>query len=126
MTHQHLVDAELRLGRHRGVLAGLAALIAGNPLHEGLHGQYMRALYLGGRRATATWRATWTNGRGGTRASFTPPPYAFPRPQRRVPTRMAYARRTGPGGEMSKTGGRPPPHRGGTSWPYRFPWSCCF
>ncbi|MEU3353834.1 AfsR/SARP family transcriptional regulator [Streptomyces sp. NPDC037389] len=53
VTLEHLVDAELRLGRHREVLAELAALTAGNPLHEGLHGQYMRALYLGGRRAQA-------------------------------------------------------------------------
>ncbi|MEU1778866.1 AfsR/SARP family transcriptional regulator [Streptomyces abikoensis] len=53
VTLEYLVDAELRLGMYREVLAELAALTVENPLHEGLHGQYMRALYLGGRRAQA-------------------------------------------------------------------------
>jgi DNA-binding SARP family transcriptional activator len=50
---EYLVDAELRLGMHREVLAELAALTVENPLHEGLHTQYMRALHLSGRRAQA-------------------------------------------------------------------------
>ena len=50
---EYLLDAELRLGRHREVLTKLAALTVENPLHEGLHAQYMRALHLSGRRAQA-------------------------------------------------------------------------
>ncbi|MFF4159691.1 BTAD domain-containing putative transcriptional regulator [Streptomyces sp. NPDC001678] len=53
VTLEYLVDAQLRLGMYREVLAELAALTVENPLHEGLHGQYMRALYLSGRRAQA-------------------------------------------------------------------------
>ncbi|MFI1443876.1 AfsR/SARP family transcriptional regulator [Streptomyces fructofermentans] len=48
-----LVDVELRLGMYREVLSELAALTVENPLHEGLHGQYMWALHLSGRRAQA-------------------------------------------------------------------------
>ncbi|MES9520654.1 AfsR/SARP family transcriptional regulator [Streptomyces capoamus] len=50
---EYLVDVELRLGMYREVLAELAALTVENPLHEGLHGQYMWALHLSGRRAQA-------------------------------------------------------------------------
>lgn len=50
---EYLVDVELRLGLYREVLAELAALTVENPLHEGLHGQYMWALHLSGRRAQA-------------------------------------------------------------------------
>jgi DNA-binding SARP family transcriptional activator len=50
---EYLVDAELRLGMYREVLSDLAALTVENPLHEGLHAQYMRALHLSGRRAQA-------------------------------------------------------------------------
>lgn len=50
---EYLVDAKLRLGMYREVLAELAALTVENPLHEGMHAQYMRALYLSGRRAQA-------------------------------------------------------------------------
>ncbi|MGB2567049.1 AfsR/SARP family transcriptional regulator [Micromonospora citrea] len=53
VTLEYLVDAELRLGMHREVLTELAALTVENPLHEGLHAQYMRALHLSGRRAQA-------------------------------------------------------------------------
>src|SRR5690606_19054162 len=49
----YLIDAKLRLGMYREVLIELAALTAENPLHEGMHAQYMRALYLSGRRAQA-------------------------------------------------------------------------
>ena len=48
-----LIEAELRLGMHRDVVAKLARLTVENPLHEGLHRQYMLALHLGGRRAQA-------------------------------------------------------------------------
>ncbi len=50
---EYLVDAELRLGMYREVLTELAALTVENPLHEAMHIQYMRALYLCGRRAQA-------------------------------------------------------------------------
>ncbi|MFC9745652.1 BTAD domain-containing putative transcriptional regulator [Streptomyces niveus] len=50
---EYLVDTQLRLGMYREVLSELAALTADNPYHEGLHTQYMRALYLNGRRAQA-------------------------------------------------------------------------
>lgn len=48
-----LIEAELQLGMHHDVVAKLAGLTVENPLHEGLHRQYMLALHLGGRRAQA-------------------------------------------------------------------------
>jgi len=53
MATEYLVGAKLRQGMYREVLIELAALTAENPLHEGLQAQYMRALYLSGRRAQA-------------------------------------------------------------------------
>jgi DNA-binding SARP family transcriptional activator len=53
VVNEFLVDAKLRLGMYREVLTELAGLTADNPLHEGLQAQYMRALYLAGRRAQA-------------------------------------------------------------------------
>jgi DNA-binding SARP family transcriptional activator len=50
---EYMLDAELRLGHYREILSRLAALCAEYPLNEGLHAQYMRALYLSGRRAQA-------------------------------------------------------------------------
>lgn len=50
---EYMLDAELRLGHYREVLSRLAALCAEHPLNERLHAQYMRALYLSGRRAQA-------------------------------------------------------------------------
>jgi DNA-binding SARP family transcriptional activator len=50
---ERLIETELRLGLHHEVIAKLAALTVQNPLHEGLHRQYMLALHLGGRRAQA-------------------------------------------------------------------------
>jgi DNA-binding SARP family transcriptional activator len=50
---ERLIETELRLGLYREVTARLAALTMENPLHEGLHRQYMLALHLGGRRAQA-------------------------------------------------------------------------
>lgn len=50
---EYMLDARLRLGMYREVLVELAALTAENPLNEGLHSQYMRALHLSGRRAHA-------------------------------------------------------------------------
>ncbi|GAA3081865.1 hypothetical protein GCM10020000_79730 [Streptomyces olivoverticillatus] len=47
------IDADLRLGRHAGLLAELADLVARHPLHEGLHSQAMVALYRSGRRTAA-------------------------------------------------------------------------
>ncbi|WP_255285522.1 AfsR/SARP family transcriptional regulator [Nocardia pseudobrasiliensis] len=48
-----MTEAQIRLGMHREVLPELTALTLENPLHEGLHAQFMRALSLGGRRAQA-------------------------------------------------------------------------
>jgi DNA-binding SARP family transcriptional activator len=50
---EYMVDAQLRLGQHREVLPELVRLTTENPLHEGLHTQYMRALHHSGRRAQA-------------------------------------------------------------------------
>jgi DNA-binding SARP family transcriptional activator len=47
------VEAELRLGRHDEVLAGLQRLAADHPLREHLHALLMLALYRCGRRAEA-------------------------------------------------------------------------
>jgi hypothetical protein len=49
---EYLVDAECAWHVPE-VLSDLAALTVENPLHEGLHAQYMRALHLSGRRAQA-------------------------------------------------------------------------
>ncbi|WP_189207968.1 AfsR/SARP family transcriptional regulator [Couchioplanes azureus] len=50
---EYMIDAQLRLGMFREVLPELVALTSSNPLHEGLHGQYMRALNSSGRRGQA-------------------------------------------------------------------------
>lgn len=50
---EYMLDAQLRLGMCREVLVELAALTVENPLNEGLHAQYMRALHLSGRRVNA-------------------------------------------------------------------------
>ena len=47
------VEADLRLGRHRELVAELRRLAGGEPLGEGLHGQLMLALYRCGRQAEA-------------------------------------------------------------------------
>lgn len=47
------IDSDLRLGRHRQLLAELTSLTARHPLHEGLHAQRIVALYRSGRR----WQA---------------------------------------------------------------------
>jgi DNA-binding SARP family transcriptional activator/tetratricopeptide (TPR) repeat protein len=46
-------DAELRLGRHAGLVAELRRVAAGEPLREELHGLLMVALYRCGRQAEA-------------------------------------------------------------------------
>jgi len=53
VTHEYWVDAQLRLGMYREVLASLAGLTVEHPLNETLHMQYMRALFLNGRRSQA-------------------------------------------------------------------------
>ncbi|MEW1552154.1 AfsR/SARP family transcriptional regulator [Streptomyces tsukubensis] len=52
-TVERRIDADLRLGRHRELLAELIDLTARNPQHEGLHAQVMVALYRSGRQAGA-------------------------------------------------------------------------
>lgn len=47
------IGAELRLGRHRDLLAELTLLINRHPTHEKLRAQYMLALYRSGRRGEA-------------------------------------------------------------------------
>lgn len=47
------IEAELRLGKHRGLLDELGALTAANPTHENLHAQFMIALYRSGHWAQA-------------------------------------------------------------------------
>ncbi|MFE9454471.1 BTAD domain-containing putative transcriptional regulator [Streptomyces sp. NPDC006739] len=47
------IDADLRLGRHRELLAELTVLVSRYPGHESLCGQYMVALYRSGRRGEA-------------------------------------------------------------------------
>jgi DNA-binding SARP family transcriptional activator/Tfp pilus assembly protein PilF len=47
------IDEDLALGRHAEVVAELRTTVAEHPLHEGLTGQLMVALYRGGRTAEA-------------------------------------------------------------------------
>jgi DNA-binding SARP family transcriptional activator len=47
------IEAELRLGRHRDLLAELTVLVDRYPTHETLRGQYMLALHRSGRRSEA-------------------------------------------------------------------------
>ncbi|MEU9594976.1 AfsR/SARP family transcriptional regulator [Streptomyces sp. NPDC048219] len=47
------IEADLRLGRHRELLAELTVLVSRYPTHESLYGQYMLALYRSGRRGEA-------------------------------------------------------------------------
>ncbi|WP_332880852.1 AfsR/SARP family transcriptional regulator [Streptomyces sp. NBC_00564] len=47
------IEADLRLGRHRELLAELTVLVSRYRAHESLHGQFMLALYRSGRRGEA-------------------------------------------------------------------------
>lgn len=47
------IEADLRLGRHHALIGELSGLAARYPLHEGIHGQLMVALYRAGRRGDA-------------------------------------------------------------------------
>lgn len=47
------IEADLRLGRHRDLVAELRALVAVHPLNEWLHGRLIEALRRSGRRAEA-------------------------------------------------------------------------
>ncbi|MEU9284559.1 AfsR/SARP family transcriptional regulator [Streptomyces sp. NPDC048275] len=63
------IEADLRLGRHRELLAELTVLVTRYPTHESLCGQYMLALYRSGRRGEALdayqrLRATLVRGLG--------------------------------------------------------------
>jgi SARP family transcriptional regulator, regulator of embCAB operon len=46
-------DAQIKAGLHQKAITQLAGVTSEHALHEGLHGQYVRALALGGRRAEA-------------------------------------------------------------------------
>jgi SARP family transcriptional regulator, regulator of embCAB operon len=56
---EQCVAADLRLGRHQALLGELTALVGRHPVHEGVHRQYMLALYRCGRQVEAldTYRA---------------------------------------------------------------------
>ncbi|MER5950755.1 AfsR/SARP family transcriptional regulator [Streptomyces sp. NPDC001904] len=47
------IEADLRLGHHRGLLSELTVLVKQFPMHESLHGQFMLALHRSGRRGEA-------------------------------------------------------------------------
>lgn len=47
------IEADLRLGRHRELLAELTVLVTRYRTHENLHGQFMLALHRSGRRGEA-------------------------------------------------------------------------
>jgi DNA-binding SARP family transcriptional activator len=47
------LEADLRLGRHRELLAELTVLVSRYRTHENLHGQFMLALHRSGRRSEA-------------------------------------------------------------------------
>lgn len=47
------IEADLRLGRHRELLAELTVLTSQYPTHENLHAQFMLALHRSGRRGEA-------------------------------------------------------------------------
>ncbi|OIJ97027.1 hypothetical protein BIV23_31525 [Streptomyces monashensis] len=52
-TVEALSDVRIGTGRHDEAIFDLAPAVSNNPLHEGLHYQYMRALAVTGRRAKA-------------------------------------------------------------------------
>ncbi|RMB82971.1 AfsR/SARP family transcriptional regulator [Streptomyces shenzhenensis] len=62
-VHVAYLDARLRLGRYRDVLAELAVLTRRHPTHESLHARYMTALYQTGRAADALDVASRLSGR---------------------------------------------------------------
>lgn len=58
VAHEDLVDAQLRLGRHRDLIGELGTLISAHPLRERLYAQLMLAHYRSGSQGDAleVWR----------------------------------------------------------------------
>jgi DNA-binding SARP family transcriptional activator len=52
-AHELKIEAEIRLGRHRELVAELRSLVHAHPLNEWFHGQLIRVLGYSGRRSEA-------------------------------------------------------------------------
>ncbi|MER5952029.1 BTAD domain-containing putative transcriptional regulator [Streptomyces sp. NPDC001904] len=53
VTLENRIEADLELGRHRGLIPELTSLVAEFPVRERMRAQLMKALYRGGRQADA-------------------------------------------------------------------------
>ncbi|GAA0900915.1 AfsR/SARP family transcriptional regulator [Streptomyces thermoalcalitolerans] len=73
-VHEAYLDARLRLGRFRDVLAELAVLTCRHPTHEALHARYMTALWQTGRVGDALDVASRLTGRLARDLGVTPGP----------------------------------------------------
>jgi DNA-binding SARP family transcriptional activator len=69
------IDADLALGRHAQLVPELEALVRLHPLHEGLVGALMRALYGAGRQADALDAYRTTRQRFDTELGIEPSPF---------------------------------------------------